>query len=68
MGIKRGTIAKCSKGHIGVISQSEPITVIRNGKEEKVYVGQHLSSENYGKPWQSKSPVVIGSYLRSLDE
>jgi len=62
MEIKKGTIAICGIGAIGLITEDEPREVTyRDGNKQVAYVGIHLTDKvaPIGSPWSSKHPTPI---------
>ena len=61
--IRKGTIAICSLGAIGMITEDHPIEVTyRDGNKGFAYVGIQLTNKlcSIGKPWSSRNPKIIG--------
>lgn len=52
-----GYIAKCTKGNLGYITRTKVVN--RNGVKKRVYIGIHLDSKKFGKPWQSVDPIIM---------
>lgn len=62
--IKKGDIALCGIGTIGLITDDEPKEITFNdGNTVKTYVGIHLTNKvcKIGDRWTSRNPVVIGN-------
>lgn len=60
--IRKGTIAICSLGCIGLITKDEPQEVkYSDGNKGVAYVGIHLTDKvsPIGSPWSSRSPKVL---------
>lgn len=62
MEIKKGTIAICGSGCLGLITEDEPrVVTYENGNKGIAYVGIHLTDNvaPIGSPWSSKDPKPI---------
>ena len=60
---RRGSIAKCGKGTIGMITCDAPQEVTyADGNKGMAWVGVHLTEKigPIGSPWSSRNPEVIG--------
>ena len=55
---RKGVLAVCSQGHVGVITEDKPVPVTYDdGTEGVAWVGLHvLPLELFGTPWSSRSP------------
>ena len=63
MEVKRGDIAICGIGTLGLILKDGMQTVIYdNGQGGTAYVGIHLTDKvcEVGGEWSSRSPVIVG--------
>ncbi len=63
MKLKKGTIALCSLGCFGLITEDSPRPVVyKDGNSAIAYVGVHLTDKiaPVGSPWRSRTPVVVG--------
>ena len=59
--IRRGTVAICSRGHLGLITSNAPREVTYpNGSKGTAWVGIHLGDDDMGQPWSSRTPKPIG--------
>lgn len=59
---RRGAIAVCSKGSIGIITSDEPVEVTYpDGSKSMAWVGLHLTDKiaKIGEPWSSRTPTVL---------
>lgn len=57
---KRGAIARCGAGFIGIITSDQPIKVeYQDGNNGLAWVGIHLQPELLGANWSSRSPTVL---------
>jgi hypothetical protein len=58
--IKKGDIAFCSRGMLGLITEDEPkeVTYLA-GEKDIAYVGIQLQN-NIGGRWSSRNPRVVG--------
>jgi len=59
---RRGSLALCGLGCLGVITQDEPKKVkYKDGNEGVAYVGIHVTNKiaKVGSPWSSRNPKVI---------
>jgi len=60
---KKGSIAYCGYGCIGLIMEDEPQEVTySDGTKGVAYVGIHITDNKYAKfgdPWSSRNPRVI---------
>lgn len=74
---KKGDIAICHQGFLGVITKEPPIKVttgkVVNDKvvgqtTDDVWEGIHLSPDRLGKPWLSKKPKVVGNIFDLLGD
>jgi hypothetical protein len=52
---RKGTIAVCQHGHIGLITFDEKFDC----GLEKAYLGIHIAPERIGQPWQSQNPKFV---------
>lgn len=60
---KKGSIALCSLGCFGLITEDKPREVTyHDGSTAIAYVGVHLTDKiiPMGSPWSSRTPVVVG--------
>jgi hypothetical protein len=56
----KGTIAFCSMGILGIITEDNPrLITYPDGNTGYAYVGIKLT-EAIGEPWSSKTPRIIG--------
>lgn len=58
---RKGAIAICGKGSIGIITEDEPKEVIYpDGNKAMAWVGFHLTDKiaPIGSPWSSRNPKV----------
>lgn len=63
---RKGALAKCSQGAIGIITSETPVEVTYgDGKKGKAWTGFHLEGEKFGQPWSSRKPEVV-AYLDEL--
>ena len=61
--IRVGTVARCQRGALGLITQSAPTKVTYgDGSVGRAWVGIHLTSalSPIGSPWSSRAPTVLG--------
>ncbi len=74
---KKGDIAICHQGFLGVITKEPPIKVttgkvvndkIVSQQTDDVWEGIHLSVDRLGKPWMSKQPKVVGNIFDLLGD
>lgn len=58
MEIRPGSLALCSRGQLGMITEPMPRTITyADGTEGFGWVGVHLGVGMEGKPWSSRSPA-----------
>lgn len=58
---KKGMIAKCSNGKLGLITSDEPKPVTySDGNTAYAYVGIHLTGD-IGSEWSSRNPIIVGN-------
>lgn len=58
---RRGSLAICSRGYLGVITSDEPGHILYpDGNQGYAYRGIHLSVEMLGQQWSSRNPVIVG--------
>lgn len=56
---KRGDVALCSAGRVGLIECDEPIEIeYPDGNKGAAWIGMHLTPR-YGARWSSRNPRVI---------
>lgn len=63
MNIKKGTLAICGIGCLGLITEDEPKEITYpDGNKGTAYVGIHLTDKvsKVGSPWSSRNPKVVG--------
>jgi hypothetical protein len=61
---RRGSLAYCSKGYLGLITCDKPQPVgYEGGGWGVAWTGIHLSEGKIGDPWSSRNPVVAGHIL-----
>jgi hypothetical protein len=61
--IKKGTIAICGIGCLGLITEDEPREIFYpDGNKSTAWVGIHLTDKacEIGEPWSSRNPIVVG--------
>ena len=71
MEARRGAIAICSLGTLGIITHDEPQDVeYPDGNKGKAYVGYHLTEKvtQAGEKWSSRDPQVIGYTVLELTD
>ena len=57
---RRGDLAICALGHVGVIACAKPQPVTYpDGNEGMAWVGWHIHSSLQGTQWSSRNPIVI---------
>jgi len=69
MPCRKGAIAICSLGAIGLVTSDKPETVTYNdGNTGEAWLGVHLTDKvaSVGSPWSSRTPKVIG-YAEQLN-
>jgi hypothetical protein len=67
---RRGALAFCSRGALGIITSDGPMPVkYPDGSTGIAWVGNHLTNEagRLGAPWSSRRPHVIG-YIEQVPE
>ena len=67
---KRGDIAICGIGCLGLITSDSPQSVIyKDGNRGMAYIGIHLTGKvvPVGSEWSSRNPVVIG-HIDNIDK
>ena len=60
---RKGSLALCGLKCLGLITEDKPQEITyQDGNTGKAYVGIHLTDKvtEIGKPWSSRTPVVIG--------
>jgi hypothetical protein len=60
--ITKGTLAFCSLGTLGLITEDKPKNIIYpDGNKAKAYIGIHLTDKmsKIGSPWSSRKPKVV---------
>ena len=58
---KLGDFAVCSKGCLGLITCGRPYPVTyQDGNQGYAWQGIHISKELFGKPWSSRTPIIVG--------
>lgn len=65
----RGDLALCSKGALGLITESDQQEVTYDDQTKgKAYVGIHLTDKvaALGSPWSSRTPLVVGKLRNAL--
>ena len=61
---KRGDLAICGSGTLGIISSSRRKTIIYpDGNKAKAWYGVTTQT---GKPWSSRNPIILGNFLEIL--
>ena len=65
---RRGAIAYCSEGYLGVVTDRAPQPVLyANGEEALAWQGVHLGKKFLGQLWSSRNPRVVG-HINDLPE
>ena len=67
---RRGAIARCSLGTLGLITSDGPVPVkYSDGSTGMAWVGSHLTDDlqSTGKTWSSRHPRVI-RYIEDVPE
>ena len=67
---KRGAIATCSAGSLGLITADEPKEITySDGSSAEAWVGIHLTDKirSIGDGWSSRDPEVLG-YIENLQD
>ena len=65
---KRGDLALCSKGHLGMITSDYKHNVsYGDGTFGIAYIGVYLEKGCEGQPWSSRNPTIIGHISSVLD-
>jgi len=60
----KGTIARCSKGYLGLILSEHPIAITYlDGSSVIAWTGVHLSGSKLGDTWSSCNPTVVGKLV-----
>lgn len=63
---RRGAIAYCSAGKLGLITCDEPLEVTyHDGNKGVAWIGIQLTKGIIGDPWSSRTPKVVG-YIEDL--
>jgi len=60
---KKGDIAICSLGCLGLVMQDDPqIVIYKDGNRGIAYTGIHITNKiiPVGSEWSSRSPTVVG--------
>lgn len=58
---RRGALAYCSEGHLGLIIDDSPQPVLyANGETALAWHGVHLGGKFLGQLWSSRNPTVVG--------
>ena len=59
---RRGAVAYCSIGHLGLITSDKPEPVYYpDGMMGLAWTGRHIwPFEKFGEPWSSRTPDVVG--------
>lgn len=63
MEIRKGTLALCGLGCLGLITEDQPKEITYgDGNKGVAYVGIHLTDKitKVGSPWSSRKPKVVG--------
>ena len=69
--IRRGDIAVCRRGAIGLITEASPQWVkYPDGNEGYTFVGVHLTNKMapIGSPWSSRNPRIVSHIAKLLAE
>lgn len=59
--MKIGDIALCQNNRRGLITRIVPIGQTAESATHSVAYGIHLSQTDFGKPWQSNGPRILGN-------
>ena len=64
-GPRKGDIAMCALGRVGLILSDRPVEVTReDGAKRMAWTGVHVWPRSWiGKPWSSRNPKVIGDVV-----
>ena len=59
--VGKGFICYCSQGKLGLVLSKKRVQVkYPNGKKGLAYTGIHLQEPDFGKPWSSRKPHIVG--------
>jgi hypothetical protein len=61
--IRKGSLAICSLGCLGLITEDSPREVVyKDGNKGVAWVGIHLTDKiaPIGSPWSSRNPKIVG--------
>jgi len=58
--IRKGSIATCSHGMLGLILVDEPVAMrYPDGNSDIAWIGIQLGKKMFGEPWSSRHPKVV---------
>lgn len=61
--MKKGALALCSRGELGLILVDKPHFVYYgDGNFDEAWTGIHVSPEKFGEPWSSRTPTYVDDF------
>lgn len=65
--MKKGDLAFCSRGELGLVTSSKPVRVTYDdGSTGEAWTGIHLGRKKLGESWSSRTPIGIELNLFEL--